>query len=331
MNAKPTQNNKFSAYSEIKLIHGLDYFESAVSTDNLGAVNAIWKLSLLKSQGVHRDRAWDIVRKSQTKKRLLNLCLNSAGVEMLKLILSKKYDIETPKNPNSFFLAIRKGDIKVIEYIHSLSPKLYLETDSNTKNTALCVAFRHKHVLQYLIEDLGFSIERLCDIKQFDRNQIFFHAASFTFTTPESFRYLFELIENSDNIIRNSNESGQNVADLAGFYNNTNLYEYLVYELKVFPEQAETLRKYDPHVLAVKTWKYDEVENNCEMTEAIHDPASTVGIHTMNLLEKSVSQSLRPGVHQDCTRSAPGWHQGCTRSDPQGWCGMLKPNFPYRV
>ena len=143
---------------------------------------------------------------------------------MLKFLLSKNYDINIPRNPNSFFIAIKNGDLSVLEYVHSLSPKLYLETNSVTKTTSLCEAFRHRHVLKYLIEGLKIQYN-----EHVPAENILLHAASFYYTTPEAFQYLVDKVKNSDHLLHKLDEEGRSAADIA--LKNTNLYEYLVNRL----------------------------------------------------------------------------------------------------
>ena len=162
---------------------------------------------------------------SRTDFQYLIISLQSAGVKMLEFLLSKGFDINGPRNPNSFFLAIKKGNLEVLKYIHSLSPDLYREINSITKTTSLCEAFRHRHVMKYLMVDLKFEYNR----KEEPKN-ILLHAASFCHTTPEAFQYLVDMTENSDELLHKLDEEGQSAADLA--INNTGQLAFICGKLQ---------------------------------------------------------------------------------------------------
>ena len=166
------QKSEFDKFGFMELIQGLNYLESAVATDNVDVVDKIWKES---DQGILKREVDLCIKASRSNNQLLKLALKSAGVEMLKLILSQDFDINFYESPNSFFIAIEKGDLQVLKHVQSLSPELYLETNSITKTTSLCEAFRHRHVVKYLIEDLNFQY------KEPPKN-ILLHAASFYYS-----------------------------------------------------------------------------------------------------------------------------------------------------
>ena len=147
------------------------------------------------------------------------LSLQYAGIGVLKFLISKNFDIDAPRNPNSFSLAIKKGDLQVLKYVHSLNPELYLETNSITKTTSLCEALRHRHVVKYLIEDLDFQYKK-------PPKNMLLHAASFYYTTPDSFQYLIDTIGNSDELLHKLDKEGRSATDLA--LKNTELYKFLV-------------------------------------------------------------------------------------------------------
>ena len=86
--------------------------------------------------------------------------------------------------------------------------------------------------MKYLIEDLNFQYQELSE-------NIFLHAASFYYTTPDAFQYLVDKIENSHELLHKLDEEGRNAADIAS--KNTELYKFLTTKLKVYPEKNETV------------------------------------------------------------------------------------------
>jgi hypothetical protein len=69
----------------------------------------------------------------------------------------------------------------------------------------------------------------------------------------------------------------ENVSDIAASYNNTELYKYLVHELKIYPELAKTLRNRTIANSEVSNWNLS-VSNKYGKSEGTNLNSATISI-----------------------------------------------------